>query len=166
MKNILLASVLSTSVLLAGGNIKDLDLKVGAGNINIGSSFSTAIVIGAEYTLIEEKNYYKTNPYNFYLDSSFANSKDGLLSFIGIGGRYEIVPKLKVGATIGLSVYSASSSTSSSDLSAITYGLSGKYEFNDKHSLILDYKMGTLEDATSTIELDLDTTSISYSYSF
>jgi len=161
-KKLAIASLLLGSSLFAGG-IDGLSLKIGAGNVEIGSLSESATKIGAEFSFIKDK----TKQYDVYMDLGFYKMESGSLTFMGMGGRYEVAKNIQVGISVGLSGYAFSETSSSeTDLSGFAYGLNAKYKINQNHSFVADYKSGTLTDKTGILDVDVTAASVNYVYSF
>jgi len=160
-KKLAIASLLIGSSLLASS--EGLSLKIGAGNVEIGSLSDSATKIGIETSFIKDK----TKQYDVYMDLGFYKMESGSLTFMGMGGRYEVAKNIQVGISVGLSGYAFSETSSSeTDLSGFAYGLNAKYKINQNHSFVADYKSGTLTDKTGILDVDVTAASVNYVYSF
>ncbi|MBU1994360.1 hypothetical protein KKC15_06590 [bacterium] len=106
--------------------------------------------------------------FDIYIPLNVAGYEDMYLASAGIGARYNVFDGIWLGATAEATSLSLSGDNSSStSFIGGVYGGHVRYAFNPNHSLIAEYKTGSLTESESgLIDVDVSTMGLSYAYTF
>jgi hypothetical protein len=153
----LISGVALATLLACSLNAKTA-ITIGAGNVDIGDTSNSATMIGFS-SITNFKTTIFEMPIKYYKldDSAMITGSFGL--------SYKFTDKLYLGGLLGYSVLIPDDSNQDG-LGGLLTGITAGYKIAPNHKLSLDIISSTLENGDNTIEEDMSSTTLNYTYTF